>query len=60
MSKQQEVQAEVRPDLFLPRHPGDVVRLVAALAVLLVSIKLVNRTLWVPESRVVGAELQVR
>src|SRR5512132_2775588 len=44
MSKQQrEGQFEVRPDLFLPRHPGDVVRLVAALAVLLVSIKLVNR-----------------
>jgi glycosyltransferase 2 family protein len=44
MSKQQrEGQVEVRPDLFLPRHPGDVVRLVAALAVLLVSIKLVNR-----------------
>ena len=43
MSKQQEGQAAVRSDLFLPRHPGDVVRLVAALAVLLVSIKLVNR-----------------
>jgi glycosyltransferase 2 family protein len=44
MSKQQrEGQVEVRPELFLPRHPGDVVRLVAALAVLLVSIKLVNR-----------------
>ena len=44
MSKQQrEGQAAVRPDLFLPRHPGDVVRLVAALGVLLVSIKLVNR-----------------
>jgi glycosyltransferase 2 family protein len=41
--QQQEGQVEVRPDLFLPRHPGDVVRLVAALAVLLVSIKLVNR-----------------
>jgi hypothetical protein len=40
---QREGQAKVRPDLFLPRHPGDVVRLVAALAVLLVSIKLVNR-----------------
>ena len=43
MSKQQEGQAAVRSDLFLPRHPGDVVRLVGALAVLLVSIKLVNR-----------------
>ena len=43
MSKQQEGLAEVRPDLFLPRHPGDVVRLVAALAVLVVSIRLVNR-----------------
>jgi undecaprenyl-diphosphatase len=44
MPKQQrERQVEVRPDLFLPRHPGDVVRLVAALVVLLVSIKLVNR-----------------
>jgi undecaprenyl-diphosphatase len=44
MPKQQrEGQVEVRPDLFLPRHPGDVVRLVAALAVLLVSNKLVNR-----------------
>jgi glycosyltransferase 2 family protein len=44
MPKQQrEAQVEARPDLFLPRHPGDVVRLVAALAVLLVSIKLVNR-----------------
>ena len=36
-------RAEVRPDLFLPRHPGDVVRLVAAIAVLLLSIKLVDR-----------------
>src|SRR4029450_13497576 len=36
-------QAGVKPDLFLPRHPSDVVRLVAAIAVLLVSIKLVNR-----------------
>src|SRR4029450_5370177 len=43
MTENQEGQAKVRPDLFLPRHPGDVVRLVAALAVLLVSIKLVNR-----------------
>jgi glycosyltransferase 2 family protein len=44
MPKQQrQGQVEVRPDLFLPRHTGDVVRLVAALAVLLVSIKLVNR-----------------
>jgi glycosyltransferase 2 family protein len=44
MPKQQrEGQVEVRPDLFLPRHPGDIVRLVAALAVLLMSIKLVNR-----------------
>ena len=41
--QQQQGQVEVRPELFLPRHPGDVVRLVAALAVLLVSIKLVNR-----------------
>jgi glycosyltransferase 2 family protein len=30
-------------DLFLPRHPGDAVRLVAAIGVLLLSIKLVNR-----------------
>ena len=45
MSKQQQQgQTAVRPELFLPRHPGDVVRLVAALAVLVVSIKLVNRT----------------
>jgi len=43
MTEHQEGQARVRPDLFLPRHPGDVVRLVTALAVLLVSIKLVNR-----------------
>jgi membrane-associated phospholipid phosphatase/predicted Ser/Thr protein kinase len=43
MTEQRERQAEVRPDLFLPRHPGDVVRVVTALAVLLVSIKLVNR-----------------
>jgi membrane-associated phospholipid phosphatase/predicted Ser/Thr protein kinase len=43
MTEHQERQAKVRPDLFLPRHPGDVVRLVTALAVLLVSIKLVNR-----------------
>ena len=44
MSKQQQQgQARAKPDLFLPRHPGDVVRLVAALAVLLVSIKLLNR-----------------
>jgi membrane-associated phospholipid phosphatase/predicted Ser/Thr protein kinase len=43
MTDHQERQAKVRPDLFLPRHPGDVVRLVTALAVLLVSIKLVNR-----------------
>ncbi|HKQ00213.1 MAG TPA: phosphatase PAP2 family protein [Actinomycetes bacterium] len=42
-TQQREGQAKVKPDLFLPRHPGDVVRLVAALAVLLVSIKLVNR-----------------
>jgi membrane-associated phospholipid phosphatase/predicted Ser/Thr protein kinase len=42
-TRQREGQAEARPDLFLPRHPGDVVRLVAAVAVLLVSIKLVNR-----------------
>jgi len=39
----QEGRAGVRPDLFLPRHPGDAVRLVAAVAVLLLSIKLVNR-----------------
>jgi membrane-associated phospholipid phosphatase len=43
LTQRQNGQAEARPDLFLPRHPGDVVRLVAALAVLLVSIKLVNR-----------------
>jgi membrane-associated phospholipid phosphatase/predicted Ser/Thr protein kinase len=43
MTEQREGQAKVRPDLFLPRHPGDVVRLITALAVLLVSIKLVNR-----------------
>jgi glycosyltransferase 2 family protein len=43
MTEHQERQAKVRPDLFLPRHPGDVVRLATALAVLLVSIKLVNR-----------------
>jgi glycosyltransferase 2 family protein len=42
-TEQQDEQAKVKPDLFLPRHPGDVVRLVIALAVLLVSIKLVNR-----------------
>jgi undecaprenyl-diphosphatase len=36
-------QAKVRPDLLLARHPGDVVRLVTALVVLVVSIKLVNR-----------------
>jgi undecaprenyl-diphosphatase len=42
MSTQQQGQALVRPDLFLPRHPGDVVRLVTALVVLLVSIKLLN------------------
>ena len=43
MTQRQKGQAKARPDLFLPRHPGDVVRLVAALAALLVSIKLVNR-----------------
>ena len=43
MTAQQQGQAKVRPDLFLPRHPGDVVRLVTALTVLLVSIRLVNR-----------------
>jgi membrane-associated phospholipid phosphatase/predicted Ser/Thr protein kinase len=43
MTEQREGQAKVRPDLFLPRHPGDVVRLITALTVLLVSIKLVNR-----------------
>jgi undecaprenyl-diphosphatase len=43
MTEQREGQAKVRPDLFLPRHPGDVVRLITALAVLLMSIKLVNR-----------------
>jgi glycosyltransferase 2 family protein len=42
-TQQQQGQARAKPDLFLPRHPGDVVRLVTALAVLLVSIKLVNR-----------------
>jgi undecaprenyl-diphosphatase len=42
-TQQQQGQAGVKPDLFLPRHPSDVVRLVTALAVLLVSIKLVNR-----------------
>jgi len=42
-TQQQQGPARAKPDLFLPRHPGDVVRLVAALAVLLVSIKLVNR-----------------
>ena len=41
-TQQQQGQARAKPDLFLPRHPGDVVRLVAALAVLLVSIKLLN------------------
>ena len=39
----QQGQAKVRPDLLLARHPGDVVRLVTALVVLVVSIKLVNR-----------------
>jgi hypothetical protein len=43
MTEQREEQTKVRPDLFLPRHPGDVVRLITALAVLLMSIKLVNR-----------------
>jgi membrane-associated phospholipid phosphatase/predicted Ser/Thr protein kinase len=43
MTEDQAGQAKVRPDLFRPRHPGDVVRLVTALALLLVSIKLVNR-----------------
>jgi membrane-associated phospholipid phosphatase/predicted Ser/Thr protein kinase len=42
-TQQRQGQARVKPDLFLPRHPGDVVRLITALAVLLVSIKLVNR-----------------
>jgi undecaprenyl-diphosphatase len=42
-TRQQNGQVRVKPDLFLARHPGDVVRLVTALAVLLVSIKLVNR-----------------
>jgi glycosyltransferase 2 family protein len=42
-TQQQQGQARAKPDLFLPRHPGDVVRLVTALAALLVSIKLVNR-----------------
>jgi glycosyltransferase 2 family protein len=40
---QQRGRAGPRPDLFLPRHPGDAVRLVAAIAVLLLSVKLVNR-----------------
>jgi glycosyltransferase 2 family protein len=42
-TQQQQGQARAKPDLFLSRHPGDVVRLVTALAVLLVSIKLLNR-----------------
>jgi undecaprenyl-diphosphatase len=36
-------QAGPRPGLLLPRHAGDAVRLVAAVAVLLVSVKLVDR-----------------
>jgi glycosyltransferase 2 family protein len=42
-TRQQPGQTEVRPDLFLPRHAGDVVRLVAALVLLAATIKLVNR-----------------
>ncbi|HKE99790.1 MAG TPA: phosphatase PAP2 family protein [Actinomycetes bacterium] len=41
--RQQDERAEVRPALVLPRHAGDVVRLVAAITVLLLSIRLVNR-----------------
>ncbi len=36
-------RARVRPDLILPRHAGDAVRLVAAVAVLLLSAELVHR-----------------
>jgi membrane-associated phospholipid phosphatase len=43
MTEQRDEQVKVRLDLFLPRHPGDVVRLITALAVLVMSIKLVNR-----------------
>jgi membrane-associated phospholipid phosphatase/predicted Ser/Thr protein kinase len=43
MSARQQGRTEVRPDLFLPRHPGDVVRLVVASVVLAASIRLVNR-----------------
>jgi len=45
MSTRQDgrARARVRPDLFLPRHAGDAVRLVAAAAILLLSAELVDR-----------------
>jgi undecaprenyl-diphosphatase len=43
MSTRQQGRTGVRPDLFLPRHPGDVVRLVVASVVLAATIRLVNR-----------------
>jgi glycosyltransferase 2 family protein len=42
-TQQRDGRAGPAPDLFLPRHPGDAVRLVVAVAVLLLTIKLVNR-----------------
>jgi glycosyltransferase 2 family protein len=42
--QQRRGRAGLRTDVFLPRHPGDAVRLVTAIAVLLLSIKLVDRT----------------
>jgi undecaprenyl-diphosphatase len=44
MSTQQDGRrAGLRAGLLLPRHPGDAVRLVAAVAVLLLSVELVHR-----------------
>jgi len=43
MSQQPGGRAGLRSGLFLPRHPGDAVRLVAAVSVLLLSIELVDR-----------------
>src|SRR6266545_4205324 len=43
MSRTQDGRAKARPELLLPRHAGDAVRLAAAAAILLLSAELVDR-----------------
>jgi len=42
-SRVRPARSRVRPELFLPRHAGDAVRLVAAVAILVLSAELVDR-----------------